>query len=80
MLELPETEREALAERFDASVSNFSALDVYDTTGVKPLVTVLDRHSIMREDIPEKTTRREELLKNAPEQYDGYFQVPATIE
>jgi aspartyl-tRNA(Asn)/glutamyl-tRNA(Gln) amidotransferase subunit C len=80
MLELPESERASLNERFDVLVDGFSALDKYDTSGVLPLVTVLDLHNVLREDVPEKFMPREDLLKNAPEHHDGYFQVPATIE
>ena len=80
MLELSQPEREALKERFDNIKNGFSALDAYDTNEVEPLVTVLDVHNVVREDIPEKIIRREELLENAPEQSDGYFRVPATID
>ena len=80
MLELTESERKTLAGRFDAIADGFSALDKYDTSGVEPLVTVLDVYNVLREDVPAKLLPREELLKNAPEQHDGYFQVPATID
>jgi aspartyl-tRNA(Asn)/glutamyl-tRNA(Gln) amidotransferase subunit C len=80
MLELPESERMSLMERFDKLADEFSALDKYDTSSAEPLVTVLNLYNIMREDIPEKFMQREDLLKNAPEHHDGYFQVPATIE
>ena len=80
MLDLSETEREALKERLDAICDDLDALELYDTSGVKPLVSVLDIRNVMREDVPEKLVKREELLGNAPEQHDGYFQVPATID
>ena len=80
MLELTESERESLEGRYNAITGGFTALDDYDTSGIEALVTVLDINNVLREDIPEKLIPREELLKNAPEQHDGYFQVPATIE
>ena len=80
MLDLPESEREMLKERFDAITDEFTALDGYDTSEVEPLVTVLDVQNVMREDVSAKYMTRDELLKNAPEQHDGYFQVPATID
>jgi len=82
MLELSEAERSRIRERFDEVVSGFSALDDYDASqldGVEPLVSVLDLRNVLREDVAVKSFSREELLKNAPEQYDGYFQVPGTI-
>ena len=80
MLDLHESERETLGERFNAVVSGFDALEKHDTSGVEPLVTVLELHNVLREDTPSKFMPRDELLKNAPEQHDGYFQVPAAIE
>ena len=80
MLELSDAERLRLKERFDEISGGFSALDSYDTDGIKPLVSVLDSFSILREDVAVKKLSREELLKNAPEEHDGYFQVPATID
>jgi len=80
MLELPESERAMLNERFDMIAGGFSALDAYDTSKAEPLVSVLDIQNVFREDIPAKLVPREELLSNAPEQYDGYIRVPATIE
>ena len=80
MLDLSESERAGLKERFDEVADGFSAIDAFDTSGVEPLVSVLDLNNVMREDISAKFMPREELLKNAPEQHDGYFQVPATID
>ena len=80
MLELPESERMTLMDRFDKVAGGFSALDAYDTCKAEPLVSVLDIQNVIREDIPAKIVTREELLSNAPEQYDGYIRVPATID
>ncbi len=59
---------------------SFAELATADTEGVTPLVTVLDLKNVLRDDIAAKMLSREELLSNAPEQYDGYFQVPKTLE
>ena len=80
MLDLSESERLGLKERFNEITGGFSALDAYDTSGAKPMVTVLDLYNVLREDISAKLMPRDELLKNAPEQHDGYFQVPAAID
>ena len=80
MIELPKSGRMMLEERFDKVAGGFSALDIYDTSKAEPLVSVLDIRNVIREDIPAKIVTREELLSNAPEQYDGYIRVPATID
>ena len=76
---LPETEREWISGCADMLTDSFNALTGIDTSDAEPLVTVLDINNILREDIASKMLSREELLANAPEQYDGYFQVPKTL-
>jgi len=80
MLDLPDPERIRLKERFEEITGGFSALDAFDVSGVEPLVSVLDVNNIVREDVSSKLIPKDELLSNAPESYDGYFQVPAAID
>jgi len=80
MLELSDDERELLSARFEKITDGFSALDAIDTAGALPLVSVLSLNNVMREDVCKKDFTRDEILSNAPEQYDGYFQVPGTLE
>jgi len=80
MLGLTDDERNVLTERFENVVGEFTVLDDIDVSGVLPLVSVLDLQNVMREDVAEKVISRDELLKNAPEQNDGYFMVPAAID
>jgi len=40
---------------------------------------VLDIKNVMREDVAVKHIPREDLLAGAPQEYDGYFQVPKTV-
>ena len=79
-LNLPEAERTWVIEAASVLEDSFKALSVADTGDAAPLVTVLDIQNVLREDIWSKSVTREELLETAPEQYDGYFQVPKTIE
>ena len=59
---------------------SFKKLQTVDTVGIEPLVTVLDMKNVLRDDVSRKFVTRDELLSNAPEEYDGYFQVPKTLE
>ena len=79
-LDLPENERQLISDQVDTLTSGFDALGRIDTSGTEPLVTVLELNNIMRDDIAKKFITREELLSGAPEQYNGYFKVPKTIE
>jgi len=77
---LSDEERQNISRLAGETLSALSVLDGIDTQGVEPLVSVLDIKNVMREDIAEKLLPREEILANAPEQYDGYFQVPRTLD
>ena len=79
-LNLPESERQVLNRRAESLLHSFRALEQVETDDVLPLVSVLDRQTVLREDMAKKTITREELLAGAPEQYGAYFQVPKTIE
>jgi len=79
MLELQASERELIEKRFTEIIQHFPKLDKYDTSNVEPLVSVLDLHNIMREDVASTSITRDELLSNAPEHTDGYFVVPETL-
>ena len=80
MLDLQNEERTLLEERINELIKGFSKLEQLDTTSVQPLVSVLDIKNVLRDDVTVKTISRDEILENAPEQYDGYFQVPGTLE
>jgi aspartyl-tRNA(Asn)/glutamyl-tRNA(Gln) amidotransferase subunit C len=79
-LDLPENERDWISDRADMLIDSFNRLKSIDTSGVEPLITVLDVKNVLREDVGVKMLSREELLSNAPEQSDGYFKVPKTLD
>jgi len=79
MLDLRDDEYEELAKRSEELIKSFSDIEQIETDGILPLVSVLDGQSILREDVVAVVMPRDELLSNAPEQYDGYFQVPGAI-
>ncbi len=68
---------EDIIERLE---KEFDAFESIDTEGVEPMVTVLELTNVLREDVSEQIVSRETLLENAPAEYDGYFEVPRTIE
>jgi len=79
MLDLDDSERDKLGRCFDAITAGFEALEQVCTDGVEPLVTVLNLCNVMRDDVAKKLLTRDEILANAPEEYDGFFKVPGTL-
>ena len=79
-LKLSDEERSEIGGWADMLIESFSVLEQINTDDVEPLVSVLDLHSIMREDVVVKMLTRDELLSNAREQHNGYFQAPKTLD
>ena len=79
-LRLSDAERADAARCLDFLAADFTRLSRVDTADVKPLVHGIERANRFREDRARQTISREKLLENAPEQSDGYFQVPKTLE
>ena len=79
-LDLPEDERRWVSNCTDMLIGSFGQLENIDTSGVEALVTVLNVKNVFREDVSTKMLARDELLANAPEQHDGYFRVPKTLD
>ena len=76
-----DSESRALADDIIARLEGeFEKMEKVDTEGVEPLITVLDLKNVLREDVSVQIVSRDTLLRNAPEEYDGYFEVPKTIE
>lgn len=54
-------------------------LNELDTTGVEPLIYMVDETNVMRKDIVVSDISHEEGLKNAPKRDSDYFRVPKVI-
>ncbi|OKO91679.1 Asp-tRNA(Asn)/Glu-tRNA(Gln) amidotransferase subunit GatC [Geobacillus proteiniphilus] len=79
-LAITDEEAEMFTKQLDAIITFAEQLNELDTEDVPPTSHVLDMRNVMREDIPEPGLPREEVLKNAPDQQDGQFRVPAILE
>jgi aspartyl-tRNA(Asn)/glutamyl-tRNA(Gln) amidotransferase subunit C len=55
-------------------------LNELDTEGVEPMSHVFSMNNVFREDAVVNGDDRENILANAPEQKDGAFKVPRTVE
>ncbi|WP_042454834.1 Asp-tRNA(Asn)/Glu-tRNA(Gln) amidotransferase subunit GatC [Neobacillus dielmonensis] len=78
-LAITEEETEMFTKQLDAIITFAEQLNELDTENVKPTYHVLDMKNVLREDVPKAGLPREEVLKNAPDQQDGQFKVPAIL-
>lgn len=79
-LELSGQEKEQAKKDMGRMLDYIDKLNELDTSQVEPMSHVFPVHNVFREDVVVNDNQREEILVNAPEQKDGQFQVPKTVE
>lgn len=79
-LELSEEEKEAAKADMGRMLDYIDQLNELNTEGVEPLSHIFSVNNVFREDIVENGDDRENLLSNAPEERNGAFVVPKTVE
>ena len=78
-LEIDKKEIGKVTEQMSSIINMADQLSEVDTEGVEETVQVVDRDTVFREDKPEHWETREELMKNVPEQANGFIKVPVII-
>lgn len=79
-LELSSEEKEQAKKDMANMLDYIDMLNELDTDGVEPMSHVFPVHNIFREDVVVNGDVRDEMLKNAPEEKDGSFMVPKTVD
>ena len=75
-LELSEEEKEMFTKQLGDVLGHVSAMDEVDTSNVEPMAHAIDFVNVMREDKVFYEQTKDELMKNAPYEEDGFFRVP----
>ena len=75
-LALSAEDMEKFAPQLNSILEYVNELNEVDTTGVVPMAHSIKISNVMREDEVKQNFTREEMLKNAPEEEDGFFKVP----
>ena len=79
-LELSDEEKETAKQDMGRMLDYIDKLNELDTTGVEPMSHVCPVTNVFREDVVTNGDERDKILLNAPEQKDGAFKVPKTVE
>lgn len=79
-LHLSEEESAKVLGFFEKQSEDMSVLASIDTENVERMVHVMPLVNVLREDAVIKNFTRDELQEDAPESYDGYWQVPRLVE
>lgn len=75
-LELTEDEKQKFTKQLGDVLKYVEMMNEVDTTGVEPMAHSFDAVNIMRDDKVVYEQTKEELMKNAPEEENGFFRVP----
>jgi aspartyl-tRNA(Asn)/glutamyl-tRNA(Gln) amidotransferase subunit C len=79
-LELSADEEQQFTEQLNAILSYADKLNELDTEHVDPTSHVLKLVNVMREDVTRPSLTIEQVMRNAPEEEDDQFRVPAVLE
>lgn len=78
-IDLTENEKEILVEQFNRILEFFRKIDEVNTEGIPPTYHVIDLKNVFREDEAGESLSREEALKNAPREENGFFKSPRIV-
>ena len=79
-LELSQEEKESAGKDMGRMLDYIDKLNELDTSDVEPMTHIFPMNNVFREDVVTNGDDRSGMLKNAPQQKDGAFKVPRTVE
>lgn len=79
-LHLTDEEREMFTEQLNAILQYAEKLNELNTDDIAPTTHVLHLSNVMREDEVKESLSPEKVFRNAPDEEDGQFKVPAVLE
>lgn len=74
-LGLSDDETSRLQEQLSSVLDHIAAIDRLNTDAISPTAQVIDLSNVMREDTPRPSLPRDDVLRNAPRQSNGFFEV-----
>ena len=75
-LELTEDEVKKYSKQLGDILKYVEQMKEVDTTGIETMPHAIPIYNVMREDVVKYEETKEELMKNAPYEEDGFFRVP----
>lgn len=79
-LELSAEEKEQAKKDMGDMLDYIDKLNELDTSSVEPMSHVFPLNNVFREDVVVNGDDSKNILKNAPEEKDGSFVVPKTVD
>lgn len=80
MLKMSEKEKKKIEVELNKMLSYVDKISELSLEGEDTLVNPVENKNVYREDKVKKSMDQEDFLKNAPEKYEDYLQVPIVID
>jgi aspartyl-tRNA(Asn)/glutamyl-tRNA(Gln) amidotransferase subunit C len=74
-LGLSDDEKERMRDQLSSILGHINELSDLDTGAIPPTAQVISLSNVLREDEVRPSLSREDVLRNAPRQSDGFFEV-----
>ncbi len=78
-LELPDAQLESYTDQLEKILGYVEQLQTIDTENIPPTSRAVEVVNVLREDLVENTSIREDLLNLAPQREDNFFRVPKIL-
>jgi aspartyl-tRNA(Asn)/glutamyl-tRNA(Gln) amidotransferase subunit C len=79
-LHLNESDKAAFLKDLNQILTYVEKINELDTSTVEPTSHVLPLRNVFRNDEMKPSPSKQEMLKNAPDEQDGFFKVPPILE
>ncbi len=79
MLELKDEDVDRFAAQFNDILQYMEEINALDLSDQEAAFHITELKNVFRDDELKPSTDREEILKNAPEEAEGFFKVPRVI-
>jgi aspartyl-tRNA(Asn)/glutamyl-tRNA(Gln) amidotransferase subunit C len=79
-LDLKDTEKQQFTEQLNAILKYAEQLEQLNTDQVPPTSHAMPLVNVMRKDEAKPSLPLEKVMRNAPDEEDGQFKVPAVLE
>jgi len=77
---LSSKEKSVFEKQLTDVLNYISKLNEIDTDSIEPIGHITNLQNVLREDKPAPSLSQDDVLKNAPKTYNGFFEVDAIFE
>ncbi|MDG1990194.1 MAG: Asp-tRNA(Asn)/Glu-tRNA(Gln) amidotransferase subunit GatC [Dehalococcoidia bacterium] len=79
-IKLTSKESEELTEQLSVCLDYFEMINAIDTSNIEPTSQANNLVNVTREDVVNENMSVDDVLKNAPEHFEGFIRIPKVID